>query len=64
VGTVRDADARGRHTTSHRELFLTDNGALLMDMPGMREFAVWQPDGTNAAESSRPPRARFRRRGD
>lgn len=66
VGTVRDADARGRHTTSHRELFLTASGALLMDMPGMREFAVWQPEGANAAESSRPPRgrARFRRRDD
>lgn len=64
VGAVRDADARGRHTTSHRELFLTDDGAMLMDMPGMREFAVWQPEGSNAAQSSRPARGRARFRGD
>jgi ribosome biogenesis GTPase / thiamine phosphate phosphatase len=60
VGEVRAGDARGRHTTSHRELFLTDSGALLMDMPGMREFAVWQPDGANTAAPSRPPRGRAR----
>ncbi len=60
VGAVREDDARGRHTTSHRELFVTANGALLMDMPGMREFAVWQPDAATAAESSRPPRGRAR----
>lgn len=41
VGDVRKSDARGRHTTSHRELFLTENGALLMDMPGMRELEPW-----------------------
>jgi ribosome biogenesis GTPase len=42
VGAVREADARGRHTTTHRELFLTGSGALLLDTPGMREFGLWE----------------------
>jgi len=43
VGDVRAADARGRHTTTHRELFLTESGALLIDTPGMREMGLWEP---------------------
>lgn len=42
TGTVRAADARGRHTTTHRELFQLEGGALVIDMPGTREFAVWE----------------------
>jgi ribosome biogenesis GTPase / thiamine phosphate phosphatase len=42
VGEVRAADARGRHTTTHRELFLTESGALLLDTPGMREMGLWE----------------------
>ncbi len=38
---IREDDARGRHTTTHRELFLLDNGALVMDTPGMRELQLW-----------------------
>ncbi len=30
----------GRHTTVRRELLLLDNGALVIDNPGMREFGV------------------------
>ncbi len=37
---IRDADAKGRHTTTRRELFALDSGALLIDTPGMREFGV------------------------
>ena len=40
VRSVREADAKGRHTTSHRELITMPGGALLVDTPGMREFAV------------------------
>ena len=42
VGDVRQSDARGRHTTTHRELFLTASGALLLDTPGMREMGLWE----------------------
>jgi len=49
VGSVRPRDARGRHTTSHRELFLTEAGTLLIDTPGMRELDLWQLDDEVAA---------------
>jgi ribosome biogenesis GTPase / thiamine phosphate phosphatase len=40
TGAVREDDQRGRHTTTHRELFRLPGGALLIDTPGMREFGV------------------------
>ena len=42
---VREVDSRGRHTTTHRELLLAPSGALLIDTPGMREFALWAGGG-------------------
>lgn len=44
TGAVRESDDRGRHTTTHRELFLLSSGALLVDTPGMRELQVWAGD--------------------
>lgn len=38
---VREYDARGRHTTTHREMFILPNGAIVIDTPGMREFQLW-----------------------
>jgi ribosome biogenesis GTPase / thiamine phosphate phosphatase len=37
---VRDSDSRGRHTTTHRELFELPGGALLVDTPGIRALEV------------------------
>src|SRR5690606_32683332 len=45
TGEVRDADGKGRHITSFRELFALPSGALMMDTPGMREFALWADAG-------------------
>jgi ribosome biogenesis GTPase len=42
---VREGDQRGRHTTSHRELFTMPGGALLIDTPGLREIQLWS-EGT------------------
>lgn len=42
---VREADAKGRHTTTQRELLVTPGGALVIDTPGMRELAPWGPPG-------------------
>jgi ribosome biogenesis GTPase len=38
---VRQDDSRGRHTTSHRELFRLPGGGLLIDSPGIREVQLW-----------------------
>jgi len=41
TGEIREDDARGRHTTTHRELILLPSGGLILDTPGMREFGMW-----------------------
>jgi ribosome biogenesis GTPase len=40
TGAVRASDSRGRHTTTHRELFALPGGALLIDTPGIRSLEV------------------------
>ncbi|MFT4035866.1 MAG: ribosome small subunit-dependent GTPase A [Patulibacter sp.] len=41
TGAVRVADGRGRHTTVTRELLPLPSGALLIDVPGLREVGLW-----------------------
>ena len=41
---VRESDSRGRHTTTHRELFSLPWGALLVDTPGIRALEVGGAD--------------------
>ncbi len=41
---VRESDSRGRHTTTHRELFELPGGALLVDTPGIRALEVLGAD--------------------
>jgi ribosome biogenesis GTPase / thiamine phosphate phosphatase len=38
---VRERDAKGRHTTTWRELIVLPQGGLVIDTPGMREFHMW-----------------------
>jgi ribosome biogenesis GTPase len=38
---VLEDDSKGRHTTSHRELFVLPGGALLIDNPGVREIQLF-----------------------
>ncbi|MDD6799019.1 MAG: ribosome small subunit-dependent GTPase A [Firmicutes bacterium] len=38
-------DDKGRHTTTHRELITLQNGAFVIDTPGMRELGMWDNDG-------------------
>jgi ribosome biogenesis GTPase len=39
---VRDADNKGRHTTTQRELLISPSGAIIIDTPGMREIQPWE----------------------
>lgn len=41
---VREKDGRGKHTTSHRQLIMLDNGAMVIDTPGMRELGMWKSE--------------------
>jgi len=41
VKEIREDDSRGRHTTTHRELFRLPGGAMVIDTPGMRELGMW-----------------------
>jgi ribosome biogenesis GTPase / thiamine phosphate phosphatase len=41
---TRKSDSRGRHTTTHRELFFLSNDGLILDNPGMRELQLWAQD--------------------
>lgn len=38
---VRADDHKGRHTTTHRELFRLPSGGLVIDNPGIREVQLW-----------------------
>jgi ribosome biogenesis GTPase len=50
TSAVRGDDSRGRHTTTHRELFELPTGALLIDTPGIRSLEVAGADvGVDAA---------------
>jgi ribosome biogenesis GTPase len=47
VREIREDDARGRHTTTRRQLHLLPNGGLVLDTPGMREVSLWDADGVD-----------------
>mgnify|MGYP005839202317 CR=1 FL=1 len=37
---IREKDDRGKHTTTRRELIILENGAIIIDNPGMRELGI------------------------
>ena len=41
VNDVREDDSKGRHTTTHRQLFMLASGAMIIDTPGMRGLGMW-----------------------
>lgn len=40
TGTISQSTRKGRHITSHRELFILENGGILIDNPGMKEVGI------------------------
>ena len=40
TGAIGQGTNRGKHVTSHRQLIVLENGAILIDNPGMREVGI------------------------
>jgi ribosome biogenesis GTPase / thiamine phosphate phosphatase len=46
TGHISKSTNKGRHITEHRELFILENGGLIIDNPGMREVGmIDNPEG-------------------
>jgi len=48
---VREQDAKGRHTTTWREMLFLPKGGVVIDTPGMREFHLWDLAGPGTRET-------------
>ena len=42
--TRKEDESKGRHTTTHRELFMLPGGAIVIDTPGMRELGLYDAE--------------------
>jgi ribosome biogenesis GTPase len=40
TGQISSSTNKGRHITDHRELFVLENGGIIIDTPGMRELGI------------------------
>jgi ribosome biogenesis GTPase len=40
IGQISHSTNKGRHVTDHRELFVLENGGIIIDTPGMRELGM------------------------
>ena len=40
TGTISRSTKKGKHVTSHRELFILEKGGIMIDNPGMREVGI------------------------
>ncbi|MEN4041013.1 MAG: ribosome small subunit-dependent GTPase A [Anaerolineaceae bacterium] len=49
VNEVSRYKDRGKHTTTHLEMFPLELGGAIVDTPGIREFGLWDIDSRNLA---------------
>ncbi len=47
---VRMHDNRGRHTTTHRQLFVRSQGGAILDTPGIRGLELWGADEASSPD--------------
>ncbi len=57
---IRQDDGKGRHTTTHRQLFLLPGGGIVIDTPGMRELQIYTGNVSKAFEDVEEIAARCR----
>jgi ribosome biogenesis GTPase len=53
VNEVSEVTGKGKHTTTHLELFKLASGGAIVDTPGMREFGLWEVDDEDLAATFR-----------
>jgi len=41
IGELSDAEVKGKHTTTHSQLYRFPSGGCCIDSPGIREFGLW-----------------------
>ena len=44
TGEIREKDAKGRHTTTYRNMIELPSGVIVIDTPGMREIGLCDVD--------------------
>ncbi|PKN93735.1 MAG: ribosome small subunit-dependent GTPase A [Chloroflexi bacterium HGW-Chloroflexi-6] len=49
VQATNQTTGKGRHTTTHMQIFQTEAGAAIVDTPGIREFGLWGVDSSELA---------------
>lgn len=49
VNEVNAVTGKGKHTTTHMEMFSLDQGGFIVDTPGVREFGPWNVDEDDLA---------------
>lgn len=46
VGSIRETDDKGKHTTTNGRLLQLENGSFLIDTPGIRALNLWLEDSS------------------
>jgi ribosome biogenesis GTPase / thiamine phosphate phosphatase len=49
VQATNQTTGKGRHTTTHMQIFQTESGAAIVDTPGIREFGLWDVEQADLA---------------